>query len=455
MKTMKRFISMLLCLVLVCLSLSACGKESQQEGGKAQEGETEIKWWISYSTVYSAYFDPMIEQFNKENEGKYHVTMLYNGGDADLRSKVATTEQADLPNLIIGTPMATAYFSEQDNIIPVQTFLDKDDDDWTSKIFAGIREGYCTNDGTMIGVPLGVSCVGYFVNTEILKKAGYTVEDVTSYEKVGKIAIDIKSKGLADYGMSYYYSKYEMIDAITLEGLHFFDNDNGHSGAPTQSLMKSGATYQGIKKYLDIFVDTYKSNAAYSYTADLNSENIPKFVQGDIAILGATSAYAQMILELQPDFEWEFVSTLPLTDNAPYLGEAMAEGHGIYLVDNGNEAAAQGAYEFLKFLSKVENQVQWCTHTGYMPYTEEAYSNEEYQTWLKENFPSAIPLKDTFLKHPEGLLEPYTYLDDVVQTACGICLTYMFTDPNRDVDEVIQWAHESMEEAIEIEAIRK
>lgn len=457
MMKMKKAVSMLLCMLLLCMSMSACGNGGggdKDSSGKANEGEVEITWWVSYSTAYTVYFDELIEQFNELHDGEYHVTQLYNGGDDELRTKVATTEQKELPNLIIGTPMATAYFDEQDNIIPVQKFIDEDEEDWTGAIYDAVKDSYRNADGEMIGVPLGVSCPGYYVNVDMLKKAGYTVDDITSYEKIAKIASDIVSKKVATYGISHYYG-YDLADALTLQGVHFYDNENGHAGEPTKSLIKEGATYDALKKYMEIYASLYKDGVAYSYKGDLKAEILPSFVQGDLAMLGATTSYVSQIVDLQPDFKWQFVSTLSVDDNAAYKGAAMCEGHGIYIVDNGNEKAAQGAYEFLKFMAQPESQAYWCMNTGYLPYTEEAYTNADYQTWMKENFPDAVDMKEKFLAPPEGLKAPYSFLISAVQDACNICKDYMFADPTQNLDEVIGWAYDSMEEAIEINAIRK
>lgn len=458
MKKMKKVVSLLLCMLLLCMSLSACGNGSEggkDSSGKANEGEVEITWWVSYSTAYTVYFDELIEKFNELHEGEYHVTQLYNGDDDQLRTNVATTKKEELPNLIIGTPMATAYFAEQDNIIPVQKFIDEDKDDWTNKLYDTVKEAYSTAEGKMIGFPLGISCPGYYVNVEMLKKAGYSVEDITSYEKIANIATEISKKNIAQYGISHYTTGYDLADALTLQGVHFYDNDNGHAGNPTKSLIKEGATYEALKKYLQAFASLYENNVAYNYNGDLKAEIIPSFVQGDIAMVGATSSYTNIIVDLEPEFEWRFVSTLPVDDNAAFKGTAMVEGHGLYIVDNGNEKAAQGAYEFLKFMAQSDNQAYWCVNTGYIPYTEEGYTNAEYQEWMKKNFPDSIEMKEQFLNPPEGLKAPYSYLISAVQDVGYICKDYMFTEPTRDIDEVIGWAYDSMQEAIDIDALRK
>jgi len=315
-------------------------------------------------------------------------------------------------------PVLNAYYAGVDSIKPIQEFIDADEEDWTAGVYDTVKTAFSDREGKLIGWPLGVSSAGWFVNVDMLKQAGYAPEDLTSYVKVTEAATAIASKKIADYGIAYYYTGMDLYDGITLQGCDFLDNENGHKADATKSVITEGETNKVLKEFLSKTGALYENGYAYTYQANIDSDITPAFVDGKIGIIGATNSYAHKLIHLAPSFDWQFIPNTVITEGGAYQGYALCEGTGTYIVNNGNEKIMQGAYEMIKFLSTVENQSYWCSNTGYIPYTDEAFADADYQSWMTENLPEAATMQQTLKSIPAELRGPYGTMMKMESNQC-------------------------------------
>lgn len=457
MKKTKKVLCLLLCMLMLGMSMSACGSNGDNKSnGKnpTSEGEVEITWWTSYSIVNTELMQTVIDQFNELHKGEYHVTLLFAGGTSDLRSKLVNTSEKELPSMVTGQPIETAYFDAQDIIATFQDFVDADDEDWTSTTYDVVKESYRNKEGKFVGWPFGVSCGGWLVNTDMLAKAGYSIDNLTSFEKIAKVAEDMVNKKIAKYGIAFYTSGAELYDAVTLQGADFLNNDNGHNGEPTEAILMEEPTHSVLKKYLDLFTSLYKNKCAYTFGSDTSGEILPAFVQQNLAIAGCTNSFISRMLSYNPSFNWTFIPNTAVDDSGEFAGYAIPEGHGTYIINTGDKREMQGAYEVIKFFAEAENQAYWCANTGYIPYTEEAYNDTTYQDWMISNYPDAVKLKEILLATPDTLKIPYTEVAGVVTSACRNIQEALCETPE-DIERQIEKKNADMNESIEIYALRR
>ncbi len=453
MKKTKKILSLLLAAVMA-LSLCACGGGKDDNKGSSADGKIEITWWSYYAQSNMEYIRKMIGDFNASQD-KYTVTMVNQGGASEIRTKLLSTKTENLPSLFTGTPITTGYYADSAFTASMQDFLDKDEDKWYEGIYDVVRTSYSDLDGNMVGWPFGVSSAGWFINKELLEKAGYTVDQMTNLEIMAEAAAVIKNKDLAKYGITFNSNGVDLFDTLTLQGVDMVDNGNGYDGEATKTVLQDGETKKALDKVLKIFGKLYKDEVALTYGSDLNGECIPMFVKQELAMFYATNSYANKIVNYDPTFEWVFIPSVPVDANGKYIGQAMSEGTGSYICNTGREEEMQGAYEFIKFLAKPENQAYWATCTGYIPYTEEGYAQESYQTWMTENFPSAANVKTILLNSAADLRGPYTTIPNALMSACADLYFAVSLEPEGDYDSFIQDAVDMVDEAFEIQALRK
>lgn len=436
----------------IALLVCGCGKgkEADTDSGKTASGKTEVILWHTWGTKNAGHVQKMADEFNVSQD-LYEVTLINQGSAGMIRQKMAALTPKEYPAIFCGTPTATSYYDSVNYVKPLQDFLDADEDNWEDEIYSTIRYAYSNLDGKMIGSPFGVSSAGYFVNVDMLKAAGYKLEDVTSFEKMVMISIDVYKKGIAKYGISYSSTGVELLNTMTLQGIDMVDQNNGYDGEVTKSLLMEGATGDAIQKHMKLVASSYEAGAAMAYASDSATQS---FYNGSIAFCGATNSWTHYIIDNKAEFEWAFIPDRGLDDNAQYKDYALTEGTGFYITNSGNEAAMQGAYEFIKFVARPENQASWCSKLGYIPYTKEAATQQEYVDWVNANCPSLLDLAEKIENAPKELRGPYTKVPDELLEVNTFLYSYVSTNPGGDLATYIEEANIMLNEAIEIQSLR-
>ena len=445
MKKMKRMLSLFM-VICMCIGLCACGsKDKNPTGDEYVDGDTiEIELWSTYGSLGNGFIDKLIDEFNMMQD-EYFVSLISNGSPQQVRKKLAMLDKDKYPALFCGQPYTTALYAESDFVLPIQGVIDNDEQDWTSGLYSSVRNAYSDLDGNLMGWPLGVSCSGWWVNVDALKQAGYTVDDITSYEKAAEIAKTLVNKGICEYGMSYLGTGVELMDMMTIQGLNYVDGNNGHSGKVTKSVLLEGENYEGMKKVANIHANLIDTGVAIKYGTAVESTSMPLFNSGDLGLLYATNSWGHYVFAAAPTFEYAFVPSTGIDENAKYKGNVLPEGTGLYIGNTGNDRKTQGAYEFIKFMSQPENQAYLCESMGYIPYTEEAAQFEEYTTWATENSPFMLTLIDRVKNTSSELRSPYVAFSDEMLSVCDDLFGNLSYDPKGDVEAYMKDANRVLE----------
>ena len=444
-KLSKKLLALLLCMIM-CLGLCACGggdDDTEDEDGLV----TELSLWFPYGSLSQAYLDQLVDDFNMSQED-YYVEIQNMGSVGTVRQKLdSTLSQSDYPDMICGQTIATAYYASSSWLKKVQDFVDQEETDWTQGMYTSVRNAYTDLDGNLLGYPLGVSCSGYWVNVDAIEEAGYKLEDLITYEKIIEVGTATVKKGICEYGLSYLGSGVELLDMLTIQGVNYVDNNNGFDGNPTKSLLMEGETYKYYKKAAELFAGTYSSGIAYEYGT---GAPFGKFNDGKLAFVYATNSWGHYVFDGEPEFEYAFIPSVAVDADAKYLGSVLCEGTGLYMCDTGNEKKMKGAYEFIKFMAQPENQSKYCQGLGYVPYTDEAVAQADYQEWMADYLPSSQNIIDKLKAAPEDLRTPYVEFFDEMLNVTNELYSYVAQDPTGDLEKYMKNAAKVMEDGIEI-----
>lgn len=452
---MKRCMALLLVLVMVAGVLCGCGgsgsgsegspeKEVAEEGGKVK-----LTLWSTYGTYGTRYMNTLIEKFNASQD--QYVLESSSGLDAStIRAKMQSSKVENYPSLICGTSTTMTAYAEAEYVVPLQQFLDADSEDWNAGMFDAVRYAYSDQEGKMIGYPVGVSCNGYLINVDLLTEAGYTLDDLTSFEKIVEIATKAVKNGICKYGLAF-YNGVDILDMMTMQGADIVDGGNGHSGEVTKSVLMEGESYASISKAVALISQMYRDGVAldYGYGSDCSSI----FKANDLLFWKCTNSSTHNVFTANSAIQWAFIPSVGIDDNAKFKGNALSEGTGIFICNTGNEKEMQGAYEFIKFLSQPENQNEFAQGIGYLPYTQEAM--EQYLPWAETNFPSAEKLLNMMAASPKELQLPYVAVGGEINLAFADLLGGLSVNPEGDTDAYIQDAEDAINAALKIYEMRQ
>ena len=446
----KKLLAGLLACVLACTGLVGCGS-STENSGKTADGKIEVTLWSSYTAASNAKFEELVKEFNSENT-KYKVSVQTGQAASGNRQKLSTSTPEYYPSLFMGTSNAIYEYAEASYVAPIQDFIDQDSEDFTAGMLASVRAAYSDTEGNLIGMPVGVSAKGYMVNLDVLEKTGYTVEDLTSFEKIVAAAQAAFDKGASEYG--YIPSDgSEVLDMLLYQGVGIFDAENGHSGEITKSMYGEGDTNEALKKMAKLYAGMVESGACMKNTKGQDA-GTATFVSGRSLFWSCTSSFVYEIEDVNVEFDWAFIPFQGVDENATYKESVLVEGTSIFIANTGDEEEMQGAYEFLKFLAEPENQIFWSTFRGYTPYTEEALASEEWITWRDEHYPSEAKLEEKFKVVNTELKFPNATITNKLLDASFQIVSNIIAEPNGDLNSYIEDAADTLNKSIEILQLR-
>ena len=204
----RRLLATLMTAAMFATTLTGCGGSSggssnnsgsgssattNNNGGGSSDGVQEITWmfWDDLNATedkISLGYKDTIERFNKDFEGKYHVTPITTNLEEYYNNLNAHVSAGETPDVFIVSPgpQLTDYV-EPGVAAPLDEYLNKDG--WKDTFKSDAVFTQQTYDGKIYAVPLNTAAACCFYNTEMFEKAGASVpktwdEMITACDKL-------------------------------------------------------------------------------------------------------------------------------------------------------------------------------------------------------------------------------------------------------------------------------
>ena len=179
---MKKFLAMLLALVMA-LSLVACGEkkdDTKTDGGDTATGKV---YYLNFKPEQDQAWQDLAKAYTEETGVPVTVLTAASGTyEEKLTSEIAKT---DAPTLFqVNGPVGLASWKDY--------CYDLKD----SQIYGELTsDSFALKDGDAVaGIGYVIESYGLIANKTLLEKAGYTVEDIQSFEDLKKVAEDITAR---------------------------------------------------------------------------------------------------------------------------------------------------------------------------------------------------------------------------------------------------------------------
>lgn len=315
----------------------------------------EITFWHAMNGDLEKSLQKLTDEFTAQNPN-IKVTLQNQSSYPDLQQKITATVASpkDLPTLTqaypdwMFNPIKDGLVTDLAPYINNETLKFDNYED----ILASLREA-ATIDGKIYGMPFNKSTEVIWYNKTLFDELG--LKAPTTYDELVEVAKTIKEKkGIPGAGfdsLNNYYTTF-----LKSEGKVF---DNNFDVTSEESAKAVNYYLEGVKEgYFRIAgTDKYLSGpfgneTVGMYVGSNAGENFVKQGVGDKFEVGA----------------------------APYPTNAsLQQGTDLYVFASATPEQKTAAYEFLKFLTSKEKQIQWGIETGYMPIRQSAIESDEYK----------------------------------------------------------------------------
>lgn len=197
----KRVISMLLTAAMVTGLAVGCGNSgSEKEAEKSESGAIVLDMYHSWSTdsERGAALDKLIQDFNKENEGKIEVKVTVNPDFPAYQEKVKTMISTDT------TPDIFHYNFNPNDLSRQQSgklmdFSDYMDDEWKDRFSEGDLENL-TIDGQITSIPFEKAGAVFYYNKELFEQAGIS-EFPKTWDEMLEACKKLEAAGITPFSL--------------------------------------------------------------------------------------------------------------------------------------------------------------------------------------------------------------------------------------------------------------
>ena len=330
-----------------------------------------LEVWYAVSGVSGETFLAQSQAYDAANDN-VTLDLSYSGGSGDTATKVSAAQLTNTAPDVALMYAGPLYTGGQDNfdmnaLITGDNGFDFDD------IYSGMMD-YCDYMGAgYCALPYGISTQVMYYNKSILAAAGVDMSNPpTTWEEFYNVCLQVLEKGNVN-GVDD-FTAFDTSDEAWLfksmlmqNGCELVENNDG-----AVSPIYNNAEALEVAEYWKSLVD---SGIMASSEHD-NAEN--KFLAGNLAFIAASS---NRISRWAGSVEFEMGAIMMPCFDTPVL----ALGGNVLVILTRDPAKVQAAWEYLCYLTDVEQNTPFALATGYLPIHKSAMEQQEVKDAIAGN----------------------------------------------------------------------
>jgi sn-glycerol 3-phosphate transport system substrate-binding protein len=394
---MKSIFKLITLLLIFSMFLAACGgsdtttdepadepaaeEETAEESTAEEEPAAEeeamdevitVEFWHAMAGDLGVVVDELAARFNASRDD-IQVNVTFQGSyDDTYNALLASFDAGTEPNITQNFDLAAQTMFDTGRLVPANQFEGFDAD-----IFVPAVRDYYSDDSGMVAMAFNSSTPIVYYNAEIFEAAGLDAPNLEwTFSEFIETCDALQASGVefcVTFGHTGWY--FEQITANS--GGLYFNNNNGRTGRATEAVFNQGQGVEVFTFLTDLFAQGYAPNLGNTWT-----DTDATFHAGQAAMIFDSTSGA---LGMQAGADFEVRTTyIPHSDSSDRNGVVIG-GAALWLIDSGDEAVNNAAWEVMKFMAEADQQVTWHTGTGYFPVRTDLDDNPELNAFWAEN----------------------------------------------------------------------
>lgn len=371
MKTTKRYLAFLLCLVLAICAVTGCGQNNSgktngnntsnsSNSGDAQTTDEEpitIKFWwaptFADEEVNRKWMDDTLADFYKEHPNVTIDFLMVPWAEYASKLALSLSEGTDCPDIFYTFPEQVWEFAEAGWLHPVDDYFTEED----KADFLGVEDG--SYEGKFYMPPILYSEYCYLYNGDILDEIGWDRNNLpTTLEELDQLFAAAHEKGY--YGGGLHINEYDHLSAILHYswgiGKDYVDREGNVTTVDNEALKKV------FEYQVEWMEKGYLPEDCYVMSADLSQADNTRFLNGE-SVMNFTPGMTLKTEEFQNSEIDYIVGPYPKVDeSAKNVGVGIACGFAMSEACENKDIAG----EIMNILTQAQAQVSFNEQVGYM-----------------------------------------------------------------------------------------
>ncbi len=415
---MHRSVKLLTVFTLLALILSACAPAAapaqpaapaqeeaapaQEEAAPAQEeaaapsGEKiTLEFWHAMGGNLGEIVNELTARFN-ESQDAIVVNATYQGSyDDTYNALLASFESGNPPNIVQNFDIASQTMFDTGRLVPAWKLMERDGYD--PNVFVPAVRDYYSDENGMVAMAFNSSTPLLYYNADMFEQAGVDpIEGSITFSEFKAMCDQLMAANVAPFCFTFGQVGWYFEQILANSGGLYFNNNNGRTGRATEAVFNQGQGVEVFTFLTDLIKEGYAPNLGKTWT-----ETDSTFTTGQAAIEIDSTSDVSIITNSDFTVKTAFI---PHSDSSERNGVIIG-GAALWLIDSGDEAINDAAWQFMKFMAEPEQQITWHKGSGYFPVRLDLQSDPELNQFWDENpnFRTAIEqLFTTNTKLPDG-----------------------------------------------------
>lgn len=444
---------------VMVLALAACGGGDDDSGGGGGEGDdagdtteageqsaascpvdalddadgpVEIEVWQAFTAETKNTFDALVEEFNASQD-RVRVVNQSQGQSYDevLRKYVAGIPSGDLPALAYLEDVSLKEVVDSGTMLPAEA-CEQASDLETGQL--PVVRDYYTVDGTYWPGYVNVSEPILYYNGTHFRQAGLDpAESPQTLDELRTAAEALKAEGIPA-PLAYILNRWFVESWVTGAGESVVNNGNGREDTATESTFDNPATRE-VYEWIEGMVDDGLL-AGYSATSGQINQYLA-VAQQNSSMVVETSTAATAIKAVLGGVTYDDADGLTVEDidpsvidvrSGPFPGleepsQVRVSGGYFAMTNTGPPEQQAAAWEFMRWMWEVPQQVTWHLRGSYLPTTQVVANDPEVQEYwesdlagklLKVAYDQLVQIDST---NVAPLIGPYTDYTEAIESS--------------------------------------